>query len=349
MSTAVQRVTLRDVAKAAGVSPAAVSKVVRGAYGVSDQMRERVNAAIKELGYRPSIAARAMRGSSSTIGVELASIGNPFFAPVLDAAMEVVDGSRYQVMVAPSQSPDREGQRSLETLADHNVAGVIAVSPVIDQEWLEEYARTMPLVILGRDLASEAFDVVSGDDADGTRQVMAHLLGAGHRRIAHLTRTEAVTDPSSGSPHARRLAGYERAMGVARLDPRIARSGPREDDAFDATLALLAEGEPPTAIFAANDALAFGALRAIDQVGLAGQIAVAGYDDVPLARQPGVSLTSVNQNGEQMGRRAAELLLSRLAGRTEAVREVVPVSLVERASTRRGGLAARISPPAATG
>ena len=336
MSTPNPRVTLRDVARASGVSPAAVSKVVRGAYGVSDQMRERVNAAIAELGYRPSIAARAMRGSSSTIGVELASLGNPFFAPVLDAVMDVVDDSRYQVMVAPSQSPQREGQRSLETLADHNVAGVIAVSPVIDQEWLERYARTMPLVILGRDLASDAFDVVSGDDADGTRQVMAHLFERGHRRIVHLTRSEPVTDPASGSPHARRLAGYVRAMEVAGFEPRILRSGPREEDAFEASLRLLSVGEIPTAIFAANDALAFGAMRAIDQVGLTTRdVAVVGYDDVPLARQPGVSLTSVNQNGEQMGRRAAELLLSRLEGRTDPVREVVPVTLTPRASTAR--------------
>jgi LacI family transcriptional regulator len=331
MSAPSARVTLRDVARASGVSPAAVSKVVRGAYGVSEQMRERVNAAIADLGYRPSSAARAMRGSSSTIGIELASLGNPFFAPVLDAIMSVVDGSRYQVMVAPSQSPEREGQRSLETLADHNVAGVIAVSPVIDQAWLEEYARAMPLVILGRDLA---FDVVSGDDADGTRQVMAHLFERGHREIAHLTRSEAVTDPASGSPHARRLAGYLRAMEVAGLEARIARSGPREEDAFAVGVELLRAGTRPTAVFAANDALAFGMLRAIDQVGLTTrEVAVVGYDDVPLARQPGVSLTSVDQNGEQMGRRAAELLISRLAGRTDPVREVVPVRLEARAST----------------
>jgi len=334
MSTPSSRVTLRDVARVSGVSPAAVSKVVRGAYGVSEQMRQRVNAAIEELGYRPSIAARAMRGSSSTIGVELASLGNPFFAPVLDAVMSVVDDSRYQVMVAPSQSPEREGQRSLETLSDHNVAGVIAVSPVIDQAWLEEYARAMPLVILGRDLASDAFDVVSGDDADGTRQVMAHLFERGHRRIAHLTRSEQVTDPASGSPHARRLAGYLRAMDVAGLEARVSRSGPREEEAFAVGVDLLRGRERPTAVFAANDALAFGMLRAVDHLGLTTRdVAVVGYDDVPLARQPGVSLTSVNQNGEQMGRRAAELLLSRLDGRTDPVREVVPVRLEARGST----------------
>lgn len=332
------RATLRDVAEVAGVSTAAVSKVVRDAYGVSPAMRERVTAAIDELGYRPNISARAMRGASSTIGVELAGIGNPFFTLVLDAAMSALTEARYQVMIAPAQSETYEGRAALEALADHNVAAALAVSPVVGQEWLERFARAMPLVILGRHLTGENFDSITGDDVDGTRQVMSHLFQGGHRRIAHLTRSEAVTDAASGSPHARRLEGYLRAMSVAGFDDDVlvARSGPSEAEAFAATSALLTGGRRPSAIFAANDELAFGALRAIRTAGLTtDDVALVGYDDVPLAQLPGISLTSVNQNGPLMGARAAQLLLERLDGRREAVHEVLPVQLSIRETSRR--------------
>ena len=344
--------TIEDVARAAGVSRAAVSKVLRNAYGVSPAMKERVTAAIEELNYRPRVAARAMRGASMTIGFELPDFGNPFFTRVLAGASAALRDTSYQLIIAPAEpdAKERQGYRALEALADRQVDGVVAVSPLVSQEWLERWAAHTPVVMLGRHDRSAHYDTVVGDDTAGARAVMRHLLDLGHERIAHLTRPDYVTTPGSGTPHALRLEAYLDCMAEAGLRDRvrIARCQEGEGLAYAATVDLLADGTPPTAIFAAHDELAIGALRAVAESGH--DISVAGYDNVLLAGFPGISLTTVDQSGEQMGARAVELLLQRLAGREESIHEVIVPELIARESTReakgrRGRL--RLAPTAA--
>ncbi|WP_127792064.1 LacI family DNA-binding transcriptional regulator [Agromyces sp. LHK192] len=329
--------TIEDVARMAGVSRAAVSKVIRDAYGVSPAMRERVNAAIDALDYRPRVAARAMRGASFTLGIELPHIGNPFFTKVVAGATAALQDSQYQLIIAPAEiGRGEEGVRALGALADRQVDGIVAISPLVEPAWLERLATRVPVVMLGRHDRSEHYDTVTGDDAEGTRLVMDHLLGLGHRRIVHLTRSEEVTAPGSGTPHAIRLEGYERAMHEAGIADRIrvVRTGATEETARLDTLALL-DDDIPTAIFAGNDELALGAQRAVAEHALAaGAVSVAGYDDVEIASHPAISLTSVDQAGVAMGERAIHLLLERIVGRTEAVHHIVEPVLRPRASTR---------------
>lgn len=334
--TQARAATIEDVAREAGVSRAAVSKVIRNAYGVSPSMRERVNAAIAALDYRPRVAARAMRGSSFTLGIELPHIGNPFFAKIIAGATAALQGTGYQLIIAPADVDGEEGVRAIGALADRQVDGIVAISPLVSPEWLERLAARVPVVMLGRHDRSTAYDTVTGDDLEGTRLVMEHLFELGHRRIVHLTRSEEVTRPGSGNPHAIRLEGYLTHMRAAGLEEciRVVRTGLDEESARLDTLALLDE-EVPTAIFVGNDELAMGTLRALSEYHLtAEQVSVVGYDDVDIASYPAISLTSVNQAGEAMGERAVRLLLERVQGRTEPIHFSVEPSLKVRGSTR---------------
>jgi len=326
--------TIEDVARTAGVSRAAVSKVLRNAYGVSPAMRERVAAAIDELEYRPRVAARAMRGSSYTLGIEIPDFANPFFAKVLAGATQALAGTNYQLIIAPAEAGNREGYRAIEALVDQQVDGVIGIAPLVTRGWLENVARRTPVVMFGRHDFSDVYDTVVGDDEVGTRAVMEHLFELGHDRILHLTIDTVETDLHLNTPHGVRLETYRTAMresGRGEFE-HVLHATDGQHFGYDAILELLRTGGTPTAIFGAHDEFAIGALRAIDELGA--DISVVGYDDVPMASHPHMSLSSVDQKGEQMGARAVEMLLERLQGRTEAIHQTFTPELRARGSSR---------------
>ena len=328
--------TIQDVADVAGVSRAAVSKVIRNAYGVSPSMRERVSAAIEELGYRPRINARGLRGSSFTIGVEMPTLANPFLSLIVEGAIGALEGSGYRLIVAPTAPGGTEGEREIEALIDRQVDGLIAISPIVPMAWLEQQARHTPIVMIGRHDHTALYDTVTGDDMLGTRMVMDHLFALGHRRIAHLTLREEVTVASARAPHGERLLEYVRLMDAAGLGDHIhvARLGFSDSDAYERTREMLNFPEPPTAIFVGNDALAFEALRAICDAGLTtAEVSVVGYDGAPLADHPRISLTTVEQDGRALGSHAARLLLERIEGRTEPSHVQLTPQLAVREST----------------
>ncbi|GAA2286854.1 LacI family DNA-binding transcriptional regulator [Glycomyces scopariae] len=339
-------VTIEDVAREAGVSRAAVSKVIRNAYGVSPAMKARVTEAIEKLGYRPSVSARGMRGATFTVGFEIPELSNPFFPKLLEGATAALSDSPYQLIIAPADPAHAEGYRAIQALVDRKVDGVIAVSPMVDPAWLDALAATVPVVMIGRHDRLSAYDTVVSDDAAGAHLVMRHLLDLGHRDIVHLTPESGLAGVGSGVPQAIRLAAYREAMQEAGLGDRIrvVRAPNGEPEARRVALQLLAEPDRPTAVFASHDEPALGVLHAVADAGLTpAEVSVAGYDDIQIAAHPGISLTTVDQHGEVMGRLAAELLLERIAGRSETRHEVVRPDLVVRTSTRpprpRGGAA----------
>lgn len=330
---------IEDVARAAGVSRAAVSKVIRNAYGVSPAMRKKVTEAIELLEYRPRVAARAMRGSSYTLGFEIPDFRNPFFAKILEGATQALAGTNYQLLIAPAEAGNREGYRAIEALVDQQVDGVIGIAPLVDRSWLEAVARRMPVVMFGRHDPSDVYDTVAGDDDAGTRDVMNHLFELGHDHIVHLTIDAAATEQHLHTPHGVRLKSYLAAMeesGRSRF-AHVVRADDGQEFAYDVLLDFLRSDRTPTAIFAAHDELAFGALRAIAELGI--DISVVGYDDVPMASHPAVSMSSVDQNGELMGARAVEMLLERVQGRTEPLHEIYTPTLRARRSSRPPALA----------
>lgn len=328
--------TILDVARLAGVSPAAVSKVIRGAYGVSPAMRERVNAAIEELAYRPRVAARAMRGSTFTIGIELPHLGYHFFTKILEGATAVLGETRYQPIVVPTATESERDGRALDMLADRQVDGIVAVSPLVAPDRLERLAARVPVVLLGRRDRTTAYDTVTGDDAEGTRQVMDHLLGLGHRRIVYLVQEGQAAMPGVRTPQEVRMEQYTECMERAGLSSvaRIVRTV--DGDAVpESTVEELLAPERPTAILVGRHELALELLQALSERGLSREdVSVAGYDDTYLAAHPAIGLTCVDQDAVGMGEQAIRLLLERIGGRTEAAHRTVEPTLRVRGSTR---------------
>lgn len=328
--------TINDVARVAGVSRAAVSKVLRDAYGVSDAMRDKVNAAIDELGYRPRVSARGMRGATFTIGIEVPNIANPFFSDVVAGATSRLLSEQYQLIVAPADPGNSEGVRAIQALTDRQVDGVVVISPEVEQPWLENMAQQVPVVMLGRHDDTREYDTVVCDDDAGTQLVMDHLFALGHHRIAHLTLPEAVTIGRPNTTHGVREAAYRRAMADAGFGAaaRVVNVEPDPEAVYLAARALIDGPDRPTAIFAAHDRLALTVQRAVAEAGLSARdVAVAGFDDTWIAQHPLISLTSVNQSAADMGKRAVDLLLERVAGRKIPVHEVVTPRLVIRNSS----------------
>lgn len=330
--------TIEDVAREAGVSRAAVSKVIRNAYGVSDRMRTQVEAAIERLGYRPRVAARAMRGASFTFGFEIPQVGNDFLTMIVDGATEALAETPYQMIIAPL-GRDQKGDMAINSLVDRQVDGIVAISPRVDPAWIERIAERIPVVMIGRHDRSDRYDTITGDDRSGAEQVMSHLLDQGHRRITHLTIHPSRPEPpwagqAGDEPHVIRTAVYRERMAALGLEQSVVHTMFDGSEAHDATRALLASPEPPTAIFAGNDTLAIGVLSAIAEAGLDERdVSVVGYDNIPIAGHPLVSLSSVDQSGVLMGREAARLLFERLSGRTEAVQSQIEATLRERRSS----------------
>ena len=335
--------TIQDVANEAGVSRAAVSKVIRDAYGVSPQMRKRVEAAIERLNYRPRVAARAMRGASFTLGLQIPEIGNDFHSVIATGAADALIDTPYQLIIAPIRDPGQD-DKTLENLADRQVDGIIAVAPLVSTEWLDRLALRVPLVMVGRHDTSTHYDTVAGDDQRGADSVMEHLIELGHRRIAFLgvepdQKETASAKPyisrTGRDPHSIRRRAYQEHMGALDLPPLfVGAGGLMESDAAEATRRLLELHPDVTAIFAGHDTLAIGALRTMAISGVdTSSLSVAGFDDVPIANHPLISLTSVAQRGYEMGRVAVRLLLERMEGRTRAESLQMPTELKIRRTT----------------
>jgi LacI family transcriptional regulator len=330
-----RRATIEDVAEHARVSRAAVSKVLRNAYGVSDEMRERVTRSIDALHYRPRISARGMRGSTFTLGVAVNDPANGFMTDVIIGATSAIAGTPFQIVMSLLDDPRGSSYHAIESLYDRQVDGILAISPLAEPEWLDDMGRKVPLVQLGVHTASEHHDTIVGDDVEGVRLMMTHLMDLGHTRIAHVTHTDPAWVLSPNRPHIIRETEYRRIMHEAGLDREInVVPAMFEDHATYVELRKrFAAGFRPTAVFAGNDDAALGVMRAAAEFPELADLSVAGYDDAHFSTHPRIGLTTINQGGHEMGRRAAELLLERIEGRTEPRYIETPAQLVVRTST----------------
>ena len=335
MIRAKHSITIEDVARAAGVSRAAVSKVIRDAYGVSDEMKAKVESTIEELGYRPRVSARAMRGATYTFGIEIPTIKNTFFTKIISGAASALEGTRYQLIIAPAGPHHDRGPQAIQALADRQVDGILAVSTAVDPAWLEDLSQHIPLVMLGRHDDSQNYDTLVNDDLEGARMAVRHLYDLGHRDIAHVTIDPLWENYLPTGPHAVRARSYQQTMAELGLADRTRIVyAPQEGGSRDAAMAILTDSARPTAVFAGHDEIALGVLEAVAELGLTpSEVSVVGYDDTEIAAHPLVSLTSINQSGTRMGEMVVRLLLERIAGRTEPVHEVITPKLMARTTT----------------
>ncbi|MDX2600566.1 LacI family DNA-binding transcriptional regulator [Streptomyces caniscabiei] len=335
-----RRVTIVDVARHAQVSVTSVSKVLRNAYGASPEMQTRVRRAIEELGYRPHAGARALRGQTYTIGVMLPDIRNPFFPEILDGITDSLEETDYQVLLGPGCNGEKAEARVTEAMIDRGMDGLVLVAPVSSRAHLEHVAGAVPTVVVGRHGSSPAYDTVADDDTEGAALVVGHLVALGHRRIAHVEHHETDRTRLAEMPNARRADGYRQAMRAHGLEDFIdvISTSYSQEGGHRAARELLSRPADarPTAVFAGADIAAMGVLDAVAEAGLSvpGDLSVAGYDNTTFAAYGPISLTSVDQCGQEMGRNAVRLLLQRITDRARpSTKVILSPRLVARRST----------------
>jgi LacI family transcriptional regulator len=330
------RATIRDVASAAGVSIATVSRVLNGRSDVASATRERVLAAIHDLGFSSNRSARALVGSRTfLVGISLPVIEAEYFARILAGAAEELYDHDLQVVLAPTLHLRDRASGQLARLASGLTDGSLLILPEESSEELQALARTgYPFVVIDPlEPLTEGIPSVSAANALGGRAATEHLLAIGHRRIG------VITGVPDWLASVERLNGYRAAFASAGVlpDPALVVESDWAVEGGEAAAgALLDLPHPPTAIFAFNDNMAIGALRAAHARGLRvpADLSVVGFDDSEQAASTAPPLTTVRQPLAEMGRMAASLLLRLLENRrAEAIRMELQTSLVVRDST----------------
>jgi len=329
---------MEDVARLAGVSRALVSLVMRDSPKVSNHSRTAVLDAADQLGYRPNLAARILASrKTSTIGLVLDDLHNPFFPDIADGVNEAAEQSDYRLLMNSAFLTPASEQRAVETFLEFRTDGVIIVGSRLAAGAIETAAESVPIVVVGRPLRSDRVDSVNNNETRGARLVVDHLVELGHGRIAHI-------DGGRGAGAAQRRAGFVAAMKRHGLRPDVVSGDFTEAGGVAAMRELLARRRRPTAVFAANDLTAVGALGCTEDAGLSvpDDISLVGYDNVALAATHHISMTTVDQPRNEMGRLAVATLLERLEGsRSSVARHVLAPSLRIRSTTAPPGPAAR--------
>lgn len=313
--------TIHDVAERAGVSKSLVSLVLRNAPSVSDERRQAVLRAAEELGYRPNAAARSLVSRrSSVIGVVLSDLHNPFFVEVVDGIEASASASAYRALFNTGGRSAAGEASAVETLLQLRTDGIVLVSTVLSGREILEVASTTPVVLVARPSRWSRVDSVTNDDRAGAHLAVEHLASLGHRRIAHI-------DGGAGAGAAARRTGFLESMRRLGLgaQARVVPGAYTEEGGGAGVAAVLRNGTRPTAIFAANDIAAVGALQALEEQGLRvpDEVSLVGYDNTSLAALGHIGLTTIDQPRREMGAAAIRLLLERIGGERDRARHVV--------------------------
>jgi len=326
--------TIKDVAALAGISYTTVSHVVNKTRPVSEEVRIKVEAAIKKLDYVPSAVARSLKAkTTATIGLLVPNSLNPYFAELARGIEDYCERNGYCVILCNSDdNPDK--QRSyLRVLLEKRVDGLIVASTGGDGDFAEGLAAVRtPMVIVDRGLDGVDADLVRIDHEYGAYLATRHLLELGHTDIA------TIGGPDGTSVAQMRLAGFTRALeeaGVQVAPGRLLQSDFTSTGGYNAASILL-EGQPPSAIFAGNDMIGIGVLRAAAErnIRVPSELSVIGFDDIQMSRYVYPALTTVGQSILQLGEMAAEVLLRRIATPALATdQRIVTPSIVLREST----------------
>ncbi|GAA2784445.1 LacI family DNA-binding transcriptional regulator [Crossiella cryophila] len=327
------RPTMEDVAARAGVSRALVSLVMRGSPKVSEQRRTAVLKAAEELGYSPHAMARSLASRTSTVlGVMVSDLHNPFFAEVVDGVDAAARAEGFDLIINTGGRSAARERGALTSLLSFRPAGLVLLGPVVSASAIGAAAEQVPVTLVSRSSRLSTVDTVNDDGEVGSLLAVDHLVALGHRRIVHL-------DGGGGSQSALRRRGYELAMRRHGLSAEVVPSEYTDAAGAKSVREFLSSrnGNPlPTAIVAANDYNAIGAVSALEEAGLRvpEDVSVIGYDNSALASLRHVSLTTVDQPRIEMGRLAAEALLERVRhGRTSPVRHLLHPALVIRSTT----------------
>lgn len=331
--TSENRATMLDVARLAGVSLKTVSRVVNRESGVSPALVDRVDEAVRRLGYRHNLAASNLRRGQRTasIGVLVQDLSNGYCADVLRAIEDRARAAGVVVLAASTDEDDERERELVDAFIARRTDGLVLMPSGRDLSYLaSERAQGLALVMVDRPAAGIETDSVLVNNDEASTDAVADLLARGHRRIAMLG-----DDPGIFTARER-LAGYHRAFREAGVtpDPDLVAMGLRtEQDAYDALAGMLAADAPPTAVFAARNVICLGAVHCLRDRDLNQSVALVGFDEVSVADFVDPKISIVSQDTRTLGERAVEILLSRLDGDTGPVRtDIVPTVMVRRGS-----------------
>ena len=351
--------TIRDVAKLAGVAPITVSRVINNSGYITDETRQRVEEAIRTLGYMPNSLARSLRSHQTRmLALVLTDITNPFWTTVARGVEDAASDAGFSVILCNTDESDLKQERYIRVILEKRVDGVLLVPSGNPQEPVCTIrSQRAPVVVLDRRVSGElGVDSVRSDSIGGARDLVRLLIRLGHKRIATLTGPRDVStaiDRVTGYREALKEAGltweqvlygeYDLASGYSLVNEALQSESPQvygEQDlasGYKLTGPAQQSNGRPTAFFAANNFLAIGALRALRAANLQvpEQVALVGFDDLPEALMVDPFLTVAAQPAYEMGHKATELLLERLAGHApDGCQEIVlPTQLIIRRSS----------------
>ena len=318
-------VTIKDVARLAGVSPMTVSRVINGGTRVSPATRRRVEDSISELGYVPSRLARGLiRQKTGTLALIVPDVANPFFTLVVRGAEDVARRAGYRIILCDTRADLELEREVIEEMIAHRVEGM-AIAPVSDQsrphlERLRNFG--IEFVLVDRSVQGIDSDVVFGDNADGARRLVKHLLDLGHRRIGFIVESDDVSTARD------RHQGYRDALHAAGLevDETLIERAPADPEGGSTAMRRFLEHEhTPTAVFAVNNLVALGAIEAVRAAGLdvPDDVAFVCFDDIEHASRLYPFLTVMSQPAETLGTIGTQLLLDRIEGRAAGPPRIV--------------------------
>jgi LacI family transcriptional regulator len=326
--------TIKEVAKKAGVSTATVSRVFNNTEAVDEETRDRVKLVATELRYIPSALGRSLSTrKTDSIGLLLPDLFGEFFSEVIRGSDQTAQQHKYHLLVSSSHNNREEIAAALKMMRGR-VDGLVVMSPHIDAQTLDaNLPHNHPVVLLNCHVDGDGFDSINIDNVRGSRDLVAHLISHGHRRIAIIKGTEHNIDAEE------RLRGYCEAMekGGAVVDEALQFQGEfTEASGYDAVQKIMSLHPRPTAIFACNDSMAIGALSALRDCGVQvpQNMALAGFDDVPIASYLTPSLTSVQVGIQGLGILAIETLLDAVRNQEHHHKKqvVMPTTLMVRES-----------------
>ncbi|RLJ38419.1 LacI family DNA-binding transcriptional regulator [Acidovorax sp. 106] len=318
--------TIKDVARHADVSVTTVSHVVNGTRYVSTESRERVETAIRALGYVPSAIARSLKSNNTrTLGMLIPNSSNPYFAEIVHAVEDRCFGAGYNLILCNTNDEAHRQGTYLQVLAERRIDGLIVVSTGHDATLPNQLAGLgIPTVLVDREIeiAEQPCDLVETAHMQGGLLATQHLLQLGHQRIA------CIGGPEGIAPSEQRIAGWRSALTAAGLgsgDGLLWHGHFTSQSGYEAMHALLRAAQPPTAVFVCNDLMAMGALCAAHERGLRlpEALSMVGFDDIELTAFTSPPLTTVAQPKQRIGALAVDMLLERIQGKRQDARKVM--------------------------
>jgi LacI family transcriptional regulator len=333
-------VTIADIAREAGVHPASVSRALRGIGGkVSEATRQRIERVANKLGYLPNAVAASLRTKrSNLVGVLVPDLGNPLFGPLVTEIEVELRARGFMCLVAHTSDDPAARNDLVAALAHRQVSGLLILAAEVGDSLLDAVERyRLPTVLVNRGLGDRRFSSVVNDDHESVRLVLDHLMALGHRRMAH------IAGPSGSSTGLARSQAFSALCRKYKLTSQVVQAGAFTREAgMKAATKLLDRSFSPTAIFAANDLIALGALDVLRlrHLKVPADVSLVGHNDMPLVDLIDPPLTTVRVAVNQMGQQAAQMLLALLGDGTQApVCRMLQPQLIVRGSTAVPGVA----------